>query len=252
MRPISATSRYCDGVPPDAGQFPVTRRGRATRDRIISCAAELFVTEGVAAVSQDRIRQAASVSGSQLSHYFADKDALVRAVITRQTELLLDFHRQPALNNLDTFEDFEKWAELTLVVSRRRRRHHSLPTFGMLAGQLGKQNEQTRELLADGYRQWTALLRRGLTRMKKSGLLIDSADPVALANVLVTAHEGGSLMTGAYGKSWPDRDALTFALNYLRLFAARPRDRRSAMPGTVAHAAPASARARRSMRSRAS
>jgi hypothetical protein len=75
---------------------------------------------------------------------------------------------------------------------------------------------------------------------------------VALANVLVTAHEGGSLMTGAYGKTWPDRDALTFALSYLRLFAARPRDRRSAMPGAVAQAAAASARAQRSVKCRAS
>lgn len=204
----------------DGGQLPLTRRGRATRDRIISAAAELFVTEGFSAVSQDRIRQAASVSGSQLSHYFADKDALLRAVIARQTEVLLDFHRQAALNQLDTFEDFEKWVELTLVLSRRRNRHQSLPTYGMLAGQLSKQNEQTRELLADGYRRWTALLRRGLTRMKKSGLLIESADPAALANILVAAHEGGSLMSGAYGKTWPDRDALTFALSYLRQFAA--------------------------------
>jgi len=138
------------------------------------------------------------------------------------------------------------------VLSRRQNRHQALPTFGMLAGQLGKQNEQTRELLADGYRQWTALLRRGLTRMKKSGFLIESADPVALANVLVTAHEGGSLMAGAYGKTWPDRDALTFALSYLRQFAARPRDPRSAMPGAVAQAAAASARAQRLMKSRAS
>jgi hypothetical protein len=88
--------------------------------------------------------------------------------------------------------------------------------------------------------------------MKKSGLLIESADPVALANVLVTAHEGRGLMTSAYGKTWPDRDALTFALSYLRQFAARPRDRRSAMPGAVARAAAASARAQRSMKSRAS
>jgi AcrR family transcriptional regulator len=234
----------------DADQLPVTRRGRATRDRIISCAAELFVTEGVSAVSQDRVRQAASVSGSQLSHYFADKDALVRAVIARQTEVLLDFHRQAALNNLDTFEDFEKWVELTLVLSRRQNRHPALPTFGMLAGQLGKQNEPTRELLADGYRQWTALLRRGLTRMKKSRLLIESADPVALANVLVAAHQGGSLMTGAYGKTWPDRDALTFALTYLRQFAARPPDRRPEKPGAVTQVAAASAQ--RSRKSRAS
>ncbi|MEC4763749.1 TetR/AcrR family transcriptional regulator [Mycobacterium sherrisii] len=214
----------------DSAQLPVTRRGRATRDRIISCAAELFVTQGVSAVSQDRVRQAASVSGSQLSHYFADKSALVRAVIVRQTEVLLDFHRQPALNNLDTFEDFEKWVELTLVAARRQNRRQGLPTFGLLAGQLGKQDEQTRELLADGYRQWTALFRRSLTRMKKNGLLVESASPTVLANVLVTAHEGGGLMTRAYGKTWPDRDALSFALNYLRQFAAHPRDRRRARP----------------------
>jgi AcrR family transcriptional regulator len=236
----------------DADQMPITRRGRATRDRILSCAAELLVTEGVSAVTQDRVRHAASVSGSQLAHYFADKDALIRAVIARQTEVLLDFHRQAVLNNLDTFEDFEKWVELTLVLSRRRNRHPALPTYGMLAGQLGKQSEQTRELLADGYRQWTALLRRGLTRMKKSGLLIESADPGALANVLVAAHEGGGLMASAYGKTWPDRDALAFALNYLRQFAARPPARRAAMPGPVARAGDTSARAGRPTKSRAS
>ncbi|BBZ71426.1 TetR/AcrR family transcriptional regulator [Mycobacterium paraseoulense] len=228
-------------APRDADQLPVTSRGRATRDRIISCAAELFVTEGVPAVSQERVRQAASVSGSQLSHYFADKDALIRAVVARQTEVLLDFHRQEALNNLDTFDDFEKWVELTLALSPRRIRHQALPTYGMLAGQLGKHDEQTRELLADGYRQWTALLRRGLSRMKNRGLVIESADPAVLANVLVTAHEGGSLMSGAYGKAWPDRDALTFALSYLRQFATRPRDRRSPIPGEAAQGAAASA-----------
>jgi hypothetical protein len=113
----------------------------------------------------------------------------------------------------------------------------------MLAGQLGKHNEQTRELLADGYRQWTALFHRGLTRMKKSGLLIASADPRALANVLVSAHEGGNLLTGAYGKSWPDHEALTFALSYLRQFAACRGDRQSATPRAAVRGAAASDRA---------
>lgn len=233
-------------------QLPVTSRGRATRDRIVSCAAELFVTEGVSAVSLDRVRQAASVSGSQLSHYFGDKGALVRAVIARQTEVLLDFLQQPALNNLDTFEDFEKWVELTLVSSGRSIRHRTLPTYGMLAGQLGKHDEQARDLLADGYRQWTAVLRRGLARMKKSGLLVESANPSVLANVLVTAHEGGGLMTGAYAKAWPDRDALTFALTYLRQFAAHPRDRSAEVPGARSQGTATSTRARRSLKSRAS
>lgn len=37
-----------------------------------------------------------------------------------------------------------------------------------------------------------------------------------------------TLMTGAYGKTWPDRDALMFALTYLRQFAADWDDRQSA------------------------
>jgi AcrR family transcriptional regulator len=206
-------------------QLPVTKRGRATRDRIVSCAAELILTEGVPSLSLDRVRQAASVSGSQLSHYFEDKDALIRAVVIHQTEVLLDFHRQPALGNLDTFDDFEKWVELTLKFSRRKVRSQGLPTYGILAGQLSKHDEATHELLADGYRQWLALFRRGLARMKKNGLLIEAATPTALANILVSAHEGGNQMTLAYGKTWPDRDALNFALAYLRQFAARPQDR---------------------------
>lgn len=213
-------------------RLPPTGRGKATRDRILGCAAELVLTEGVEALSLDNVRRAASVSGSQLSHYFGDKNALIRAVIERQTEVLLDFHRQPALRNLDTFDDYEKWVELTLKFSGRVARNHAMPTYGALAGQLSKYDEQTRELLADGYRQWISLLRRGLMRMKKKGLLTEIANPTELANVLVSAHQGGTLMTGAYGKTWPDRDALTFALAYLRQFAADRSDRRSATSKT--------------------
>jgi AcrR family transcriptional regulator len=209
---------------PDSGVddvTPPTIRGRATRDRIVAAAAELVLTHGLDNTSIDSVRDAASVSGSQLSHYFADKAALVRAIIVRQTEALLDFHRQPALRNLDTFEDFDQWAALTLKFSALRTRNQALPTYGALAGQLGKYDEPTRDLLADGYRQWIALLRRGLTRMKNNGLLTAEADPAVLANVLVSAHEGGSHLSGAYAKTWPDQDALTFALAHLRQFDAR-------------------------------
>jgi hypothetical protein len=114
---------------------------------------------------------------------------------------------------------------LTLNFSRRKVRHHDLPTYGALAGQLSKYDDETRELLADGYKQWLAVLRGGLLRMKRKGLLLETASPTVLARVLVAAHEGGSMMSSAYGKMWPDRDALTFALAHVRGFAARPEDR---------------------------
>jgi AcrR family transcriptional regulator len=77
----------------DPDPLPPTARGRATRDRIVSRAAELLLTHGLAALSLGNVRQAAAVSGSQLTHFFPEKDALISAVIARQIEVLLDFHR---------------------------------------------------------------------------------------------------------------------------------------------------------------
>ena len=87
----------------------LTAKGRATRDRIVQVAAELILSDGLSALNMDALRKAASVSGSQLAHYFTDKRALIRAVVARQINVVLDFHRQPKLRALDTFDDFERW-----------------------------------------------------------------------------------------------------------------------------------------------
>jgi AcrR family transcriptional regulator len=141
-------------MPEDAADatLPPTVRGRATRDRIVASAAELVLTHGLDTLSVENVRRAASVSGSQMSHYFADKEALLRAVIMRQTDALLEFHRQPALGGLDSFEDFDRWVELTLKFSARRTRSQAMPTYGALAGQLGKYDDSIRELRGAGSR----------------------------------------------------------------------------------------------------
>jgi len=60
-----------------------------TRDRIVAAAAALIHEHGVAGTSLDEVRVATATSKSQLYHYFADKSALVRAVIERQVEQVL-------------------------------------------------------------------------------------------------------------------------------------------------------------------
>src|ERR1700749_2470179 len=97
----------------------LTANGRATRDRIVPAAAHLIVTEGLSAANMENVRKAASVSGSQLAHYFADKSSLIRAVIKHQIGVVLDFHRQPRLGDLDSFDDFERWIDLNMRYLRR-------------------------------------------------------------------------------------------------------------------------------------
>jgi AcrR family transcriptional regulator len=224
-------------VDPDPDAPSLTVKGVATRDRIVSCATELVLAQGLSALSILNVRKAASVSGSQMTHYFPDKDSLVRAVISRQTQAVLDFHRQPALRDLDTFEDFDHWAQLTLGFGRHNTRARPIPTYGALDGGLSKYDEKTRGLLADGYRQWAQLLATGLQRMKDRGVLLAQTDPAELAAVLISAHQGGNMLTLAYRRPWPDRDALMFALGYLRLFAVDPADRFNTAPAKTARRA---------------
>jgi len=202
----------------------LTAKGRAARDRIAQVAAELILSDGLSALNMDALRKAASVSGSQLAHYFTDKRALIRAVVARQINVVLDFHRQPKLRALDTFDDFERWIDLN-VRYLRRTGYSGTPTYHALAGQLGKSETATRETLAAGYWQWIELLEQAIQRMKDHRVLGAHADPRELALVIVGAHQGGATLSFTYRAEWPHADALRFAVNYLRMFAADPAER---------------------------
>ncbi len=202
----------------------LTAKGRATRERIVKAAAELVLADGLSALNMDNVREAASVSGSQLAHYFADKQELLRAVIAHQMDVVLDFHRQPKLGALDSFADFERWIDLNMRYLRRIG-YAGTPTYHALAGQLAKSDDATRETLAAGYRQWVELLEQAIQRMKDQGVLMADADPHRLALVIVSAHQGGGTMAFVYREEWPHADAVRFAVNFLRMFAADPADR---------------------------
>ncbi len=202
----------------------LTAKGRATRDRIVKVAAELILSDGLSALNMDALRKAASVSGSQLAHYFTDKRALIRAVVARQIDTVLEFHRQSKLGELDTFDDFERWIDLNMRYLRRIG-YSGTPTYHGLAGQLGKSDTATRETFAAGYQQWIALLENAIQRMKDRGVLVAHAEPRKLALVIVSAHQGGATMSFTYRAEWPHADAARFAVNYLRMFAADPAER---------------------------
>jgi AcrR family transcriptional regulator len=202
----------------------LTAKGRATRDRIVQVAAELILSDGLSALNMDALRKAASVSGSQLTHYFTDKRALIRAVIARQINVVLDFHRQPRLGELDTFDDFERWIDLNMRYLRRIG-YSGTPTYHALTGQLGKSDTTTRETLAAGYWQWIELLEQAIRRMKHLRVLVAHADPRKLALVMVSAHQGGATLSFTYRAEWPHADAVRFAVNYLRMFATDPAER---------------------------
>jgi AcrR family transcriptional regulator len=196
----------------------LTAKGRATRDRIVQAAAQLIVTNGLSTSNMENVRRAASVSGSQLAHYFSDKGELIRAVIRRQVGVVLDFHRQPTLRQLRSFDDFERWIELNMRYLRGIG-FIGTPTYHALAAQLAKSDDSTRDALAAGYWQWIELLQHAIQRMQDDRILLADADPRKLALVIVSAHQGGGTLAFTYRAEWPHADAIRFAVNYLRMFA---------------------------------
>src|SRR5260370_446031 len=85
----------------DARDRPrLTPKGERTRARIVEAAARLIHERGVAGTTLEDVRAAAQVSGSQLYHYFPDKDHLVQAVIDHQGSTIPRNQRQADLGLL--------------------------------------------------------------------------------------------------------------------------------------------------------
>ena len=203
----------------------LTRKGRATRARIIDVAARLMFERGVGGTSIDEVRGGAAVSGSQISHYFDDKRDLTRNVIDARRGHVREFHTQPQLGALDSFAALDAWVEATLAELDPVYRKGGC-VYGSLAGELVAADAEIHGDLADGYDQWIALFQSGLAEMRRRGDLRADADPRHLAVSLVAAHQGGALVTFLTDDPEPLRAALTGAVEYVRSFAGTPKRRK--------------------------
>src|SRR2546421_5831124 len=81
----------------------LTPKGEATRQRIVAAAAQLMYEQGVTDTTLEEVRAAAGVSGSQVYHYFADKQALLMAVIDHPTRAVLEL-QAPHFEHLDKMD----------------------------------------------------------------------------------------------------------------------------------------------------
>jgi TetR/AcrR family transcriptional repressor of nem operon len=171
----------------------LTRRGRETRERIVSEAAALMFEHGVAETTLEDIRAAAGVSGSQVYHYFADKQALVRAVIDYQTDAVLD-SQADHLDALDTVSGLRAWRDFIVEHQRRLQCRGGCP-IGALGAEVAETDNEARIAVAGGFQRWEARIRNGLHTMQTRGSLPESVDSDDLALALLSALQGGLLLT---------------------------------------------------------
>jgi len=193
-----------------------TSKGQATRARILEQAAELIHTKGVAATNNEQLRRVTGISGSQLNHYFPTKESLVQAVIEWQAERVLDFYGGKQFAGFDTIDALRNWLEYYVG---HEDAYKDGCTLGSLASQIIKSDLDVRDELARAFSSWRNIFRDGLQRMQDLGRMNDDANADQLADLLLSAFQGGMVLTQAQRDVAPLENALTAAIDYVQTFA---------------------------------
>jgi TetR/AcrR family transcriptional regulator, transcriptional repressor for nem operon len=189
--------------------------------RIVAAAADLIYTRGEAQTSIRDVKAAAGISGSQMTHYFPDRDSLIHAVVEYRAREVVEFLDQPGIEDLDTLKKLRRWGRLTVEAQRARGTQGGC-VLGSLVAQLSERDEVARRGIALGFEAWTDALALGLARIKKSGELGRHADPNKLAVGLLASLQGGYTMAQATQDMAPMETAVRSAIAHIETFSDPP------------------------------
>ena len=194
----------------------MTRRGRASRERIVERAAGLFAERGIAATSVDEVLAAAGAGKGQFYHYFRGRDELAAAAIGFRCAQVVAGLTE-ALGGVSSLAGLEQ-ALAGFIDGFEQGGMPGCP-IGTLATEVAGRNEEARLQAAAGFDAWERLLADTLERMRQRGELRADAPPAVLATGLLASIEGGMVLSQARKDMTSLRVAVDAGLAHLRTFA---------------------------------
>jgi len=173
----------------------LSAKGEATKNRIVETAQLLFHLQGFSNTSMDNIIKKSGVKKGNLYFYFKSKDELGYAVLNRFTE---DFmrHQQHHLTNKtarplqNIYGMMDSMGKHLQEMSCRG----GCP-FGNFAIEMSDIHEGFRKRVEKVFDTWIDQLQRVLDAAKQEGELNSSVDSRALAQLLVAAMEGATMLS---------------------------------------------------------
>ncbi len=181
----------------------LTSKGLRTRARIVEEAAALIHERGVTGTTLEDVKVAAEVSGSQMYHYFPDKNELVQAVIDYQADNIVNRNRHA----LSGANGVEAWRNMVIAAARRTKAKGGCQ-LGSLVGQLAESDPEARALIAAAFEQWLTAIGDGLRSLHAEGKLPSDIDPDDLAVTLLATLQGGLLLAQVQRSSRPFETAV--------------------------------------------
>ena len=171
---------------------PKTGRGRASRERIVERAAELFAERGIAGTSLDEVLAAAGAGKGQFYHYFRSRDELAAAAVGQRCAQVVTGLTQ-GLGSASSLTELEQ-ALAGFAAGFEQMGLAGCP-IGTLATEVAGRNEAARLEAAAGFDVWERLLADVLERMRQRGELRVDASPAMLATGLLASIEGGMVLS---------------------------------------------------------
>jgi AcrR family transcriptional regulator len=190
----------------------LTRKGHATRQRIIEGTAAYLRSNDPGEVTLDDVMAATRTSKSQLFHYFpGGKEELLLAVARAEADRVLE-DQQPYLGALDTWDAWEWWRKA--VVARYRAQGTRCPLAALMS-QVGS-TPGAAEVATTLLHQWQEQLRRGITTMQDQGEVDLHLDADRTAAAFVAGIQGGVVILRSTASTAHLEDVLELLIEHLR------------------------------------
>ena len=191
----------------------LTRKGAATRQRILEGAAAHIREHGMAATTLDDVLAETKTSKSQLFHYFpGGREELLLTVARFEADRVLEDQR-PQLGDLTSWPAWQSWRDK--VVDRYRRQGRLCP-LNSVTSHLGTGTPGAQAVVTELMHRWQAEIAAGVRHMQDAGEIDPGLDPERAAAALLAGIQGGVLIQMSTGETSHLEAAMDMGIAYLR------------------------------------
>ncbi|MGC4879198.1 TetR/AcrR family transcriptional regulator [Micromonospora sp. DT43] len=190
-----------------------TRKGEATRARIVAGAAAEIRERGVDEVRLEDVMAHTGTSKGQLFHYFPDgKEELLLAVAQHEADQVLT-DQEPMLSNLTSWPAWQAWRDR--LIERYLAQGVKCPLNGLL-GQTGRRAPGAQAIVTGLMWRWQEKIAVGIRHMQSTGDIAGDVDADRAAAALLAGIQGGVLLLLSTGKIDHLEAALDLTIERLR------------------------------------
>ncbi|MFL1905957.1 TetR/AcrR family transcriptional regulator [Streptomyces tauricus] len=191
-----------------------TKKGAATRLRIVEAAAAEIRERGTNATTLDDVGRRSGTGKGQMFYYFpAGREQLLLAVAELEAERVFD-DQEPYLSELTSRAAWEAWRDL--IVERYRDQGLHCP-LGVLIADVGRYSPAARAVTAQLVRRWQECVRTGIEVTQAAGEADPGLDADRTAAAVIATVQGGVTVLLSTGSAEHLEAGLNLCLDRLLL-----------------------------------